>query len=551
MTPLNESRPAAYDRGMILAVLLTAARLACAADAPPPVMTERERALHVLNRLGYGPRPGEVEKVEALGTDAWIERQLRPDKIPDAAVEERLKAYPSLAMTGAQLMDAYPNMKRKRLLGLFGKTSPPRDVARDLAAAKMLRAVLGERQLQQVLTDFWFNHFNISAAKNQDRWLVIPYERDVLRPRLFGKFRDLLGAVAHSPAMLIYLDNFQSTIDPRYAPLGAREDIAEMESAMSQGGKGRRKLGLNENYARELLELHTLGVDGGYTQKDVTELARILTGWTVERPNKKNAATVKDWRFRFNRRMHDPGGKVLLGVPYAWSGEAEGEKALDRLARHPKTARFIALKLCRRFVADDPPAELVDRVARRFRETDGDLTETYRAVFFSPEFRQKRFFRAKVKTPLEFVASALRATGAELRDPEKIAGSVDALGMPLYRCEPPTGWPDRAEPWVSGSALAARLRAAQNLFNKRPDAPASASPDAPLGDADRRDGRALVLRDVDAYLGGEASNATLEALYRRLDDPEISRARLDDKRREYRLDRLAALVLGSPDFERR
>jgi uncharacterized protein (DUF1800 family) len=522
---------------MILTGLLLAASFVAASEPPPPVMTERERALHALNRLGYGPRPGDVEKVEAMGADAWVALQLHPEKIPDAAVEERLKSLPSLSMGSQELMDAYPNMKRRKLLGIFGKENPPKDVAQDLAAAKILRAVESERQLQEVLTDFWFNHFNVSAAKNQDRWLIVPYERDVIRPHLFGKFRDLLGAVAHSPAMLIYLDNFQSTIDSRYAPLGAQEEIAEMESAMqSKDGKGRRKLGLNENYARELLELHTLGVDGGYTQKDVTELARILTGWTIDRPNKKNADRVKDWQFAFKRRMHDPGGKVLLGEPYVWAGEAEGEKALDRLARHPATAHFIALKLCRRFVADDPPADLVDRVAKRFHDTDGDLRETYTALFSDPEFWQRRFFRAKVKTPLEFTAGLLRATGAEIRDPAKVARSVDGLGMPLYRCEPPTGWPDRAE---------------QNLFNQRPDAPASASPDAAVDGADRGDGRALVLRLTDAYLGGVTSPRTLDSLFRRLDDPEISRARLDDKRRDYRVDRLAALILGAPDFQRR
>ncbi|MFI5347286.1 MAG: DUF1800 domain-containing protein [Elusimicrobiota bacterium] len=536
---------------MLLTAALLAASIAAAADVAPPVMTQRERALHALNRLGYGPRPGDVEKVEDMGPDKWVEIQLHPENIPDDAVEARLKSLPSLAMGGEELMNAYPNMKRRRLLGIFGKENPPKDVGQDLAAAKILRAVMSERQLQEVLTDFWFNHFNVSAAKNQDRWLIVPYERDVIRPHLFGKFRDLLGAVAHSPAMLIYLDNYQSTIDSRYAPAGAQEDIAEMESAMSKNAKGRQKLGLNENYARELLELHTLGVDGGYTQKDVTELARILTGWTVTRPNKKNADKVKDWQFVFRRRMHDPGAKVLLGEPYAWAGEAEGEKALDRLARHPATARFIALKLCRRFVSDDPPADLVDRVAKRFRETDGDLRETYKALFSDPEFWQRRFFRAKVKTPLEFTAGILRATGAEIRDPEKVARNVDALGMPLYRCEPPTGWPDRAEPWVSAGALVSRLRAAQNLFNKRPDSPASASPDAAVAGADRGDGRALVLHLTDAYLGGVTAPRTLDALFRRLDDPEISRARLDDKRRDYRLDRLAALILGAPDFQRR
>jgi uncharacterized protein (DUF1800 family) len=540
--------------GMLFAAVVLGASLAAAAapPAPQPLMTGRERALQVLNRLAYGPRPGDLEKVEAEGVDAWTERQLHPESIPDAAVEERLKAFPSLAMTGAQLMNAYPNMRRRRMLGLLAAPKP-KDMVAEAAAAKLLRAVESERQLQEVLTDFWFNHFNVSAAKNEDRWLFIPYERDVIRPRVLGKFRDLLGAVAHSPAMLVYLDNFQSTIDARYAPAGAQEEIAEMEGAMTKGanGKGRRKLGLNENYARELLELHTLGVDGGYTQKDVTELARILTGWTIERPNKKNPAAVRDVGFRFNRRMHDPGTKVFLGETYAWSGEAEGEKALDRLAADPHTAHFLALKLCRRFLSDVPPEDVVDRVAQRFTETGGDLRETYRAIFSSPEFRQKRFFRAKVKTPFEFVASALRVTGAEIRDPEKAARWLDGQGMPPYRCEPPTGWPDRAEPWVNAGALVARLKAAQNLFNRRPDAPASASPDAALAGADRKDGRALVLRLTKAYLGGEVGERTLAALDKRVDDPEISGARLDDKHRSYRLDRLGALVLGAPDFERR
>ncbi|MBI3565063.1 MAG: DUF1800 domain-containing protein [Elusimicrobia bacterium] len=534
----------------VLAALLSVPAAArTAAAAPPPRMSARERALHALERLGYGPRPGEVEAVERLGVDKWVAAQLDPASVPDAALEERLKAYPSLAMTGEQLMDAYPNMKRKRLLGMFGSSKPPRDVAWDLASAKLLRAVYSERQLQEVLTDFWFNHFNVSAAKNQDRWLIIPYERDVIRPRVFGKFRDLLGAVAHSPAMLVYLDNFQSTIDARYAPAGAQEDIAEMEGAMARNPKGRRKLGLNENYARELLELHTLGVDGGYTQKDVTELARILTGWTVERPNPKTKDKAADWVFRFKRRMHDPGEKTLLGETYAWAGEAEGEKALDALARHPATARFVALKLCRRFVADDPPQDLVDAVARRFTETDGDLRETYRALFESDWFWERRWFRKKVKTPLEFVASALRATGAEVRDPERVARSLDGLGMPLYRCEPPTGWPDRAEAWVNAGALVSRLRAAQSLFSGNPNAPAAAS--AAADGADPSDGRALVARLTDAYLGGVVSEHTRDALFRRLEDPEVSRARLDDRRRSFRVDRLAALVLGSPDFQRR
>jgi uncharacterized protein (DUF1800 family) len=533
-----------------LFVILLLGRPAAAAEAADAgaSLRGRERALHALDRLGYGPRPGDVEKVEALGVDAWIDRQLQPERIADAALEAKLKDFPVLTMSGSQLMDAYPLPKKADPAMAMGK---PGEVDRELAAARLLRAVDSERQLDAVLTDFWFNHFNVSSAKGPVKWLVVPYERDVIRPHMYGKFRDLLGAVAKSPAMLIYLDNAQSSIDARYAPLSSRPAIDEMESRMAAraNGKGRTKLGLNENYARELLELHTLGVDGGYKQKDVTELARILTGWTVARPNARNG--LEDLAFRFDARRHDPGSKVFLGTPYFGGGQDEGERALDRLARHPSTARFIATKLCRRFVADDPPPELVARVAKRFRETDGDLRQTYRALFTDPIFWQKRWFRAKVRTPLEFVAAAARATGADVRDPARAAGLLNALGMPLYRCEPPTGWPDRAEPWVNMGALLTRLRIAQDLFSMRPNAPLSADPEAALGSAPRGDGKALLGRLEGAYLGGVVSSRTQASLERRLDDPEISRARLDDRARDYRVDRLAALVLGAPDFERR
>ena len=508
---------------------------ALAAEPAPVRMTERERAIHALSRLGYGPRPGEVDKVLAEGVDAWVARQLRPERIDDSAVDAKLKAFKSLTMSGEQLYSAYPD-KKSRLLAMFSGGGKPGDVAQELAAAKLLRAAQSERQLQEVMTDFWFNHFNVASQKNQDRWLVSPYEREVIRPRVLGKFRDLLGAVAHSPAMLVYLDNFQSTIDERYAPAGARDDIFEMQEKMNAAGgkKGRAKLGLNENYARELMELHTLGVDGGYTQKDVTELARILTGWSLERPSRKDRN--KDWAFKFKRRMHDPGAKTLLGRPYAWSGESEGERALDQLARHPSTARFLALKLCRRFVADDPPAALVDRVAARFRETDGDVRRTLETLFADPEFWEKRFFRAKVKTPLEFTASALRATNAELRDPVKAAKGIGAMGQPLYQCEPPTGWPDRAEPWVSAGALLARMRAANALFSDRPDAPAAADAKALAGGGGKV---AAVSAYADAFLGGEIGERTRAAILARLDHPGM-----DDRK-------LAALVLGAPEFQRR
>lgn len=521
----------------------TVALSASVARAQSPALSPREKALHALSRLGYGPRPGDLDKVAREGADAWISRQLSPETLPDAACAEADKAFPAVSMTARELYQAYPNQAKKKLFGLIGKeTQPPREIALQMGAAKLTRAVVCEAQLKEVLSDFWFNHFNVSAKKNAVKWLVSPYEREVIRPRVFGRFRDLLGAVAHSPAMLVYLDNSQSTIDARYAPPGAKDDIDEMEAKMAAGkNKGRKRLGLNENYARELMELHTLGVDGGYTQKDVTELARILTGWTLKQPNAKNKED--DEEFVFRSKMHDPGGKILLGTPFAWSGESEGERALDLLARAPATARFIALKLCRRFVADDPPEALVARVAEAFRSSDGDLRATYRALFTAPEFWERRWLRAKVKSPFEFEVSALRATGAELRDARKAARALEGMGQPLYDCEPPTGWPEKGASWVSAGALLVRLKAAAALFRAGPNAPAAADARAPLAGADPGTPAALDAY-VASYLGGVIGERTRSSILARVDHPGVRGPRASPET-------LAALVLGSPDFQRR
>ena len=537
-----------------LALLACLLRPAWAVSSP---RLDRRSAVQILDRLTFGPRPGDVEKLQTEGYDAWLDRQLRPETIDDSACEARLSGLATLKMTSGQLFDAFPLMAKRQKLGL-PDGPPPRQILEELSAAKVTRAYCSERQLQEVMTDFWFNHFNVSWAKDSDKYLLTSYERDVIRPRVFGKFRDLLGAVAHSPAMLTYLDNFQSTIDERYAPLSSRQDIERMEDRMdraaaARGGKGRKKLGLNENYARELMELHTLGVDGGYTQRDVTQLARVLTGWSVERPNP--ARGIADFRFVYRPRMHDPGTKVVLGqvftTPAPRQGEQEGERALDLLARRPATARFLALKLCRRFVSDDPPPALVAKVAKRFHETGGDIRLTLRTLFTSKEFLDPLTFRAKVKTPFEFAISALRVTGAELRDPVKAARVVASMGEPLYLCEPPTGYPDKASAWVNSGALLSRMQLALQLFNDRPQAPAGADPRALLRGVPLDDGRAIVAKLVDDFLGGEISDRTMTAIERRLSDPEISGARLDDASPRYRLPRLAALVLGSPDFQRR
>jgi len=327
---------------------------------------------------------------------------------------------------------------------------------------------------------------------------------------VLGKFRDLLGAVANSWAMMSYLDNYLSS---------ARA--------------------INENYARELMELHTLGVDGGYTQKDVTELARILTGWSIERPNPKN--DLKDFQYVFRPRMHDPGDKVLLGQAFPSGGQEEGERALDLLARHPSTARFIALKLCRRFVADEPPPALVAKVAARFTASDGDIRETLKALFTYPEFYDPKHFRGKVKSPFEFVASALRASRAELRDPVRVAQALNAMGEPLYVCEPPTGYPDLAQPWINAGALLQRMNAALMLFGPNPNAPAHADPRAVCDEGcDGPQGKPLAVDAyVRAFLGGRIAERTRSAILERIDHPAVDQARI------------AALVLGSPDFQRR
>jgi uncharacterized protein (DUF1800 family) len=324
-----------------------------------------------------------------------------------------------------------------------------RTVASELMQAKLLRAVLSERQLQEVLADFWFNHFNVFVGKGQVRQYLTEYERDVIRPHVLGSFRDLLGAVAHSPAMLFYLDNWQSTSpapalvvseemerrlnDPRLTPEQRRQLMNRLQQRQMQRPAAQQaRRGLNENYARELMELHTLGVDAGYTQTDVVELARILTGWTIDQPRAGGS-------FLFRPAMHDTGTKTLLGSTFGSAGEVEGKHALDLLARHRATARHIAFKLTQRFVADEPPAALVDRAAAVFTSTAGDLREVVRSILTSPEFLGPEFRRAKVKTPLEFVVSAVRSTGATVVNPQPLVAALQNLAMPLYGCQPPTG----------------------------------------------------------------------------------------------------------------
>jgi len=509
-------------------------------------------AAHVLNRLTFGPRPGDAARVKSMGIARFIDQQLRPERVDDRELETRLDSFETLKLSTRELTERYfaqaIEMRRERARQPEPQSpesiSPemrmamaaPQQVLNELMQAKLVRASLSERQLQEVLVDFWFNHFNVFFGKGQVRQYLPEYERDVIRPHVLGEFRELLGAVAHSPAMLIYLDNWQSAGPNTSGARGRlfRRPVDRQEPPV-QRPQGR---GLNENYARELMELHTLGVDAGYTQQDVVELARILTGWTIEPPRQGGG-------FVFRPLMHDTATKTFLGTTFTGSGHEEGERALDLLARHPSTARHISLKLAQRFVADEPPAALVDRATRKFVESRGNLRDVVRTIVTSPEFFAPEAYRAKVKTPLEFVVSAVRATGARVTSALPLVVAMRTLGMPLYGSQPPTGYSATADAWVNTGALLNRMNFAVSLVEgsrpaRRLDRGPGvvALPPRPLlvdlaalapdtGDASRR-------AVIDRFLGGDVSDTT-RATLERAENPA----------------NLVALTLGSPEFQRR
>ncbi len=524
-------------------------------------LTTTQKISQVLNRLSFGPKPGDAALVRRLGLKAYIEQQLHPETLDDSQCEADLELYPSLGLTALELFQKYPPAHPAQP----GEKPNPDEVKAanqhigeildQLTEAKWVRILESRRQLQEVMTDFWFNHFNVTFEKNRDKWFLTPYERDVIRPNALGKFRDLLGAVAHSPAMLEYLDNVNSTVDPRYVPADEMSEYPAMMKMMDDPANAKKSMGLNENYARELMELHTLGVDSGYTQQDVIQVARALTGWSFQGPGKPGQPEnpAQAFQFKFRARMHDQGPATILGQIYDGAqGEAEGESVLDALAENPATAHLIAAELCRRFVCDDPPPALVNRVAQKFLASGGDIRETLRAIFYSKEFLSPKYYRAKVKSPLEFVASALRVTNAQLTDPQKLSGFLNLMGEPLYLCEPPTGYPDNAKAWVNSSALLDRMNFSLILLDNKPHSPAQVNLTA-LDPAlsDGGDGKKILKGLFQAFLGGQVSANTQKVLFSKLKDPEISHAILDDKKKNFEASQLGALVLGSPDFQRR
>ena len=419
--------------GMLMAaVVLTMAGGGASAHAGEQAAAD---AAHVLNRLAYGPAPGDIERVARMGVARYIDEQLHPDALElPAALNERLSALDMIQRSSGEVLGdflaARDAVKDEAEEAKAMRREVQARIARQAAEARIARAVASPRQLEEVMVDFWFNHFNVFSGKGQVRALVASYERDAIRPYVFGAFRELLGATAKHPAMLFYLDNY-----------------------LSKAG------GLNENYARELMELHTLGVDKGYTQKDVTELARMLTGWSYA----PRQLVARNETFRFDSKRHDGGDKLWLGRVVKTQGQAEGEYALDVLAVHPATARHISYKLAQYFVQDQPPPALVERMAQTWVASRGDIRSVLATLFASAEFMAPEARGAKFKTPYQFVISAARAGAAPLAEVRPVMGALDRLGMPLYGCQTPDGYKNTQQAWLNPDALSRRIGYAATL----------------------------------------------------------------------------------------
>lgn len=435
----------AFTRFFIVCLVVVLVPVAAFAD------DQDERILHVLNRISYGPAPGDIEAVRRIGIDAYIEQQLHPASFPTPRdLQDRLNQLP---ITRMSLMDIADRFQPDREEGKLSQEKREelnqhlRTIVEDMSDAKILNAAMDPAQLQEVMTDFWFNHFNVFFNKALDRVFISTYERDAIRPYALGKFRDLLEATARHPAMIFYLDNAENT-DPN-SPFARRV-------AMRQG----KELGINENYAREVMELHTLGVNGGYTQQDVTVLAHILTGWGL--------GHGKSWAekstFAFDPMRHDTNDQVFLGQTIRGGGGEEIEHVLDILARHPSTAHHIAFQLAQYFVADQPPESLVDHLAKVFQSTDGDIAAMLRALFRSPEFNDPQYAQNKFKPPFRYVVSALRAANVEPpEDMHMLEGSIAGMGEPLYRCPTPNGYANTNDQWLNSDALLKRINLAKGM----------------------------------------------------------------------------------------
>lgn len=508
---------------MLLATMLTWTA-SIGVHAASDNLTPEQQALHVLDRLTYGPRPGDIDRVMTIGIDRYLDEQLHPERmLMPTQLTAELTRLPTYSMSYAELFRNYgPPAKREsgdsiEARKAFSKTE--RAVVLQAQQARLAQALENPQQLKEVMVDFWFNHFNVFAEKGLDRIWIGAYERDAIRPYVLGRFRDLLGATAKSPAMLFYLDNWQS------AKLGTDR-------------KGHEQ-GLNENYARELMELHTLGIDGGYTQKDVTELARILTGWTFD-PRALKQGT--EHPFFFARARHDEGDKVFLGHHFSNEGQDEGERALDMLSEHPSTARHISYQLAQYFVSDEPPKALVERLTNRFQQTHGDIREVLLTMFKSPEFRDTANVGNKFKTPYQYVVSAIRVTQTHPVNYRPALEALRQLDMKLYGCLTPDGYKNTEAAWLSPGSMIDRLNFATAMgsgrlrWNRIPADDVDS--DRGMGLVAKRDGAGPELSSppdaiaMQSVLGERFSKQTLDAIAK---SPPALRA---------------SLILGSPEFMR-
>jgi uncharacterized protein (DUF1800 family) len=513
----------------------------------PLALSPRDSALHALNRLAYGPRPGEVERVAAEGVMKWIDAQLDPDRINDLQLALRERDFTILDEDAASLAREIAAVRQQRIAAQGNDTlnemrrQPPivdspaamrvRQTIGQLQQVAVVRAALSERQLREVMVDFWTNHFNVFFGKGADRAYTPSYIERTLRPRALGKFSDILIAVAKSPAMLFYLDNWQSVAIGAVPPAAARLSRLP-DGPMRQQMLARLPQGLNENYARELMELHTLGVDGGYTQEDVIAVARVFTGWSIARP-------FQGGDFQFNDWAHDYGEKTVRDVRFpAGHGMDEGMRILKLLAADPATMHHVSRQLCARFVSDEPPDGCVDDAVAAWKHTDGDITEVLRAIFHSPDFWSPQAIRTKVKTPLEFIVSALRAVGGEPDATPRLAQIVARLGEPLYAQPSPAGYPESQEDWVNSGALLQRMNMAVALAAGRLPG-VTVTLDRVIPTTEEPD---TLIHAVDARLLGGILTAHTDDVLRHeqadIRDPVAARALV------------IGLALGGPEFQR-
>ena len=618
-------------------------------------LTPDQKALHVLNRLGFGARPGDIEKVKALGIRKYIGQQLDPLKIDDSVAEKKTANLEIFNMSTAEVFAKYPNPGAllQALEGRNAVQNPEEMTEKDrqerqrkireyyqkydlrqanqlqpqITANRVLRAVYSERQLQEVMVDFWQNHFNVFAGKAAVRWYIPSYERDVIRKNALGNFRDLLVGTAQHPAMLFYLDNFESRApnSQPQAPPGRiqqllregnltpqmRERIkrnqgltdAELDQRIKraqdsmQNQQRRTPPGLNENYARELMELHTMGVESGYTQKDIVEVARAFTGWTIADPRGYRRAAANEIKgmenrqldrlqsmpgvpddlesgeFYFNERWHDKDAKTVLGQKVNEGGVKDGLKVIDILVKQPATAKFIARKLSVKFVSDTPSDRLVNRVASAFTKSNGDIKTTLRAIFDDDEFFAPATYRAKIKTPFELAVSAIRTIGAETNSSPAILAMLNKLGEVPYGYQAPTGYPDTAEDWVNTGALLERLNFAVALAsNQIPGTRVD------LKRFEAANKTAIMNKAIAAVLDNDLSPATRSTLLKQVEQPlpEVKAGSEDNdgpeevpnmrqpgqqggRNRQVRLlppsgnpdvFKVVSLVLGTPEFQR-